>query len=245
MDNFAVKLTYKSQNINNIFSFPFEQINLADFLICPVCMMTYENRIMQCSQGHSVCERCYSLLTQCPTCRSIFTGARNYALEDVVAKINNTEKKKSFEFTYYQEALAEIRQRKRKRVGPVQTPGHFRCRIAPCLALLPVCRLLNHVRYHHSRQLTESRSTFMDQELQFFEQWKLPLRSMHRALQITRVGLFFIIMEVEMDKSRDDCKVSAWVEAVCSSGDARTFRFGCDFVCGQSVASYSDVVSLL
>lgn len=157
-----------------------------------------------------------------------------------MAKINQSEHKKPVEINWH-EALAEQRRRSRMALGPVQAPGHFLCRIGTCAALLPVCRLPNHLRYFHSRQLTEFRSTFLDKDLQFFEQWKFPLRSMHRAVQISRVGLFFIIMEV--DRSKDDCLVSAWVEAVCSIQDAKAFRFGCDFVCGKSVASYSDVVS--
>lgn len=205
--------------------------------------MTYDNRIMQCTQGHSVCEPCYGLLTKCPTCRSIFTGARNYALEDVVAKINHLERPMANTINNYYEAESLARRKTQSRFGPVQSPGHFRCHIGDCKSLLPICRMPNHLRYFHSRQLTEFRSTFLDKELQFFENWKLPLRSVHRAVQISRVGLFFIIMEVDKEKSKDDCMVSAWVEAVCSSEEAKAFRFGCDLVCDRNVASYSDVVS--
>lgn len=140
------------------------------------------------------------------------------------------------------EADAHVTRLSRSQFGPVQAPGHYVCRIGACQALLPVCRMPNHLRYFHSWLLTEFRTTFLDKELQFVEQWKLPLRAMYRAVQISRVGLFFVIMEVDANESKDECMVSAWVEAVCSSDDARAFRFGCEFVCAKSVASYSDVV---
>lgn len=48
----------------------------------------FEGRIIQCSQGHSVCEKCHrQLQNECPQCRSHFVGTRNYLLEDIVKQL--------------------------------------------------------------------------------------------------------------------------------------------------------------
>lgn len=48
----------------------------------------FEGRIIQCSQGHSVCEKCYRQLNnECPQCRSQFVGTRNYLLEDIIKQL--------------------------------------------------------------------------------------------------------------------------------------------------------------
>lgn len=70
----------------------FPQANsFGDALLCPVCFIMFEGRIHQCSQGHSVCEKCYRQLgtaaAQCPQCRSTFVGTRNYILEDLVKQL--------------------------------------------------------------------------------------------------------------------------------------------------------------
>lgn len=51
-------------------------------------MVIFEGRIFQCSQGHAVCETCQPKLNNaCPHCRGIYTGTRNYVLEEVIAKL--------------------------------------------------------------------------------------------------------------------------------------------------------------
>lgn len=57
-------------------------------LLCPVCFEMFEGRIFQCSQGHSVCERCKGHLNnECPQCRGPFVGTRNYVLEEMVKQL--------------------------------------------------------------------------------------------------------------------------------------------------------------
>lgn len=46
----------------------------------------FEGRILQCSQGHAVCEKCNAQLTECPHCRAAFAGTRNYVLEEIIAQ---------------------------------------------------------------------------------------------------------------------------------------------------------------
>lgn len=64
-----------------------QQSPFDDVLLCPVCMVVFEGRIIQCSQGHAVCEKCRLKLTDCPHCRACYTGTRNYVLEAVISKL--------------------------------------------------------------------------------------------------------------------------------------------------------------
>lgn len=53
----------------------------------------FEGRILQCSQGHSVCEGCVDKINrslnhnECPQCRGAFVGTRNYILEEMVKQL--------------------------------------------------------------------------------------------------------------------------------------------------------------
>lgn len=60
---------------------------MGDALLCPVCLEMFEGRILQCSQGHAVCEKCQQQLTECPHCRGSYMGTRNYVLEEVIDKL--------------------------------------------------------------------------------------------------------------------------------------------------------------
>lgn len=60
-------------------------------LLCPVCLSVFEGRILQCSQGHAVCEQCRTRLNECPSCRAPFTGTRNYLLEGLISKLNKNK----------------------------------------------------------------------------------------------------------------------------------------------------------
>lgn len=54
----------------------------------------FEGRILQCNQGHSVCEGCVKkinrhLNNECPHCRGAFVGTRNYILEEMVKQLKH------------------------------------------------------------------------------------------------------------------------------------------------------------
>lgn len=54
----------------------------------------FDGRILQCSQGHSVCEGCvlkihHHLNNECPQCRGAFVGTRNYILEEMVKQLKH------------------------------------------------------------------------------------------------------------------------------------------------------------
>ncbi|XP_055299867.1 uncharacterized protein LOC129567237 isoform X2 [Sitodiplosis mosellana] len=67
--------------------------SFGDQLLCPVCFEMFEGRILQCSQGHSVCEGCVKKINrnlnhnECPQCRGAFVGTRNYILEEMVKQL--------------------------------------------------------------------------------------------------------------------------------------------------------------
>lgn len=68
--------------------------SFGDQLLCPVCFEMFEGRILQCNQGHSVCEGCVvkihqHLNNECPQCRGPFVGTRNYILEEMVKQLKH------------------------------------------------------------------------------------------------------------------------------------------------------------
>jgi len=60
---------------------------LASMLECPICYFCFTEKVFVCSNGHSICSSCYSKLKtkKCPSCRFNLNGARNQALEAVLA----------------------------------------------------------------------------------------------------------------------------------------------------------------
>ena len=53
---------------------------------CPVCLQELEGRVLQCTQGHLLCERCgvREEVVLCPTCRSSLMG-RATGVEHILA----------------------------------------------------------------------------------------------------------------------------------------------------------------
>jgi hypothetical protein len=56
-------------------------------LECPVCMDAMRAPILQCQNGHNVCNVCKLKLRNCPTCRAEFIETRNLALEKLSQRI--------------------------------------------------------------------------------------------------------------------------------------------------------------
>lgn len=46
---------------------------------------------MMCHSGHGVCEKCQKMMTECPQCRSAYTGTRNYMMEQLVTKLKKVK----------------------------------------------------------------------------------------------------------------------------------------------------------
>ena len=57
---------------------------------CPICIEPYIHQVMQCKEGHLICESCWIQLPlpkKCPSCRADLSYIRNRAIEDLVAKL--------------------------------------------------------------------------------------------------------------------------------------------------------------
>ena len=62
--------------------------NLASLFECPVCFDYVLPPVVQCHNGHLVCNNCRRKLTRCPTCRDPLTRPiRNLALEKVAVSV--------------------------------------------------------------------------------------------------------------------------------------------------------------
>jgi len=57
--------------------------NLLAILECPVCMTIYKDKVIMCTNGHSVCAQCVDSLPdkRCPTCRVKLGNIRNRIVE--------------------------------------------------------------------------------------------------------------------------------------------------------------------
>eukprot|EP01083_Nonionella_stella_P167784 564779_1 len=88
---------------NKPISGPFSSENYEDFLDffeCPVCNVSmFSGPIMQCPEGHIICEKCkvgLPIPKKCPQCRTILGNSRNRMLEAMVEKLPIPCKNKEF-----------------------------------------------------------------------------------------------------------------------------------------------------
>lgn len=65
-------------------------MNFEELLQCPVCFELPNGAIQQCEQGHAVCQNCRRKLTNCPVCRGLFYGTRNYVMEELIEKMKRS-----------------------------------------------------------------------------------------------------------------------------------------------------------
>ncbi|CAG9770609.1 unnamed protein product [Ceutorhynchus assimilis] len=56
-------------------------------LECPVCNEFMVPPIFICSIGHSICDKCHSLVAECPNCRTTLGQSRNFTLERLTLKV--------------------------------------------------------------------------------------------------------------------------------------------------------------
>lgn len=129
---------------------------------------------------------------------------------------------------------------------PIQAKGLFACRMIGCKENLPICRLLNHIRYFHKDQLIEvdkDEAVPMptQENYEYSGSWTFQCRnSFRRAIFIHNYGLFFLI--VNFEKQLNDMSIKAWVQCACPNDNARHFRFTLQLLYGPSLASYRDFV---
>jgi len=60
-------------------------LKMVESVECPICLEIAIPPLIQCSKGHFACSVCRPKLDKCGLCRSKFTKARNFAIENIVA----------------------------------------------------------------------------------------------------------------------------------------------------------------
>ncbi|KAB0346206.1 hypothetical protein FD755_024149 [Muntiacus reevesi] len=124
--------------------------DLARLFECPVCFDYVLPPILQCHNGHLVCNDCRRKLTRCPTCRDPLTSIRNLAMEKVAVSVLFPCKYASFG--------CEIT------MSPTEKAGHEEhCEFRPCCCPCPggVCgwqgsvnAVVPHLRQNHESIIT-------------------------------------------------------------------------------------------
>lgn len=62
--------------------------NLRKQFECIVCLNYMRPPIMLCDVGHSLCNKCNKMISNCPICRATLSGKRNYKLEEIYELID-------------------------------------------------------------------------------------------------------------------------------------------------------------
>ncbi|KAG4079542.1 hypothetical protein HA402_010374 [Bradysia odoriphaga] len=239
-----------------------------DVLLCPVCMVVFEGRILQCSQGHAVCEACQLKLTECPHCRGVYVGTRNYVLEQVIAKLKLLRTTDNINWVDQNDdapgetkstneapedlLLSEATQsdgasasESAATVKILAPKGLYDCRMDTCNAKLPFCRLLNHLRYFHKDSLIETnRTTNTNEDGDFVDHWSLPCVTFQKCFHLHNFGIFFLIVNVTQPDGPDAGRtnIKAWVQCAYPNRVARNFRFSLELLMGNMVATFTDYV---
>lgn len=255
-----------------------------ELINCPICFDVYEGRILMCSAGHAVCEKCQRNLADCPICRCKYTGTRNYQLEQMVSKLkemNQDIKKTSTNEsgdtsvssnsnkpnTMAGEIEANNTTENRVRLGsnfsssssipvelssasssslleipmalncPLQIAGsNIRCQMVNCQAALPICRLYNHIRYHHESFYKEVK---VDGDTTPVMEFSIPPRNYRHAIKISSFGLFFLVINV--NKEQGGTTFKGWLQGTVPNKKARHYKYNLELTLNNLVAKYSDL----
>lgn len=137
------------------------------------------------------------------------------------------------------EVVAEPVRRIRTTIAdpPIQSGGTYECRMKNCKMMLPICRLLNHIRGYHKDFLTCIRG---DSNLEAKAVFDVQCNSYRHAIQIADMGIFFVIVNVT--KEGAETKIKSWVQMAAPNNIAKAFRFKIKINVGSSLATYTDVV---
>lgn len=216
---------------------------------------------MQCPAGHAVCETCSTQMIECPQCRLKYTGTRNYVMEEVISKFKKmnvnsithldlrnqkhdrkVSKIESNAAPIVTETIQEVvapPRRIRTTISdpPIQSGGTYQCRMKNCNLLLPICRLLNHLRGCHKDFLTVTRG---DSNLESNSIFDVHCSSYRNAIQIADMGVFFLIVNVI--KEGLEINIKSWVQMAAPNIIAKAFRFKLKIIVGGSRGTYTDVV---
>lgn len=212
--------------------------DLQQDLECPVCFEQFEaERIVMCIKGHSLCDGCVKNLPRgrCPFCDEGFKGARNYALDGVIRKIN----------TIQQPPLRPTKDEVKKinhsaSVAPKEDV--FKCRITGCTTRLPIKSLIKHLHDRHAGYLEEFkvyRRPWMIKERIVFRP------SGNQCMYTLGDGGELFALRFQPHRQFEDGKrpMYCWVQAVCSNRSAKDFSYRLRLISQtteQYAAEYSD-----
>lgn len=128
--------------------------------------------------------------------------------------------------------------------APVQGKGLYFCRMLNCAVQLPICRMLNHLRYWHKNSLVEVNLEEMSGNNDFEVVGKTlsGQQPSRLAYQLPKFGLFFIIFDVKKLPTGQSM-YWAWIQCVCPNRAAREFRFTLELILNNAKITYSDFVS--
>ncbi|XP_073943564.1 uncharacterized protein isoform X2 [Choristoneura fumiferana] len=235
--------------------------DLDDLLQCPVCYEIPSGQIFQCNEGHHVCGRCKARLSQCPVCRALFFGTRNYAMEELIANVrklrafklggkvttgssgsgSNTPAEESTIGDAENDAAEEEENNLTDPNLPVlRAPpackGLFRCLCCKNgnSIRLPAARLLNHLRYFHSPELIEGQS----ENGEYLQAWQfstIPGRIV-TAVRVSDMGIFFLIIEISNES------VYAWLSMAAAPWVTNEFSYTVTISGNDREAIFSDCV---
>lgn len=137
------------------------------------------------------------------------------------------------------EPIAERRVRTTISDPPIQASGTYECRMKNCNMLLPICRLLNHIRGYHKDFLTCIRGDSNLEAKSFFD---VLCNSYRNAIQIADMGIFFVIVNVT--KIGAETNIKSWIQMAAPNNIAKAYRFKIKINVGSNLGTYTDVVSI-
>merc|ERR1719235_2201024 len=118
---------------------------------CPVCMEAMLGQIMQCREGHIICQSCVDAMTaprKCPTCREDYPDGRPVrarVLEEVVGRIPIPCKHGCGFTAKASEMIGHL---------PVCRQRRTTCPVSDCTDVVPLCDLERHYQEKHAACLS-------------------------------------------------------------------------------------------
>lgn len=190
-------------------------------LECPVCFELMD-RVVQCKMGHSVCFNCSRHLRECPICRGVYTGTRNFALEDVVRHFRIFRTMMMFLSPVPSPPAAAAAS------PPFPLPVTFTCRFNKCGVRRFLSRFYNHLRTAHKPWFFEYDMTFSETRKKFTCQFLgYPELSANantlRYINLTQYGLFVLFFRVK-DIGNQRMLCSSWIQ-MAGSTDSKAQEF--------------------
>jgi hypothetical protein len=121
-------------------------------LECPVCLQIVAAPVLQCRQGHHMCNACSKRVSSCPLCKRSMSTTRNYAVEAMVDKI-------PLPCRYRVEGCNEMMCQKDKAAHEDACEFYlYTCFVQDCFEAHSSGSMRSHLKTSHSRLITETDS---------------------------------------------------------------------------------------